>query len=137
MDLNSQMNKIKVIVKNIEEAEGITKITSSFASSNLTAITLELWQNININQEVFFVFKETEVGIAKKFEGQVSFPNVLDGKIIDLDIGKILSKVVMEVENLKISSIITTSAAEILDLKINDYVKAFIKGTEVSIEEIN
>jgi len=137
MDLNSQMNKIRVIVKSIEEVEGITKITSSFASNNLTAITLELWQNIEINQEAFFVFKETEVAIAKKFEGQVSFPNVLDGKIIDLDIGKILSKVVVKVENLKVSSIITTSAVEKLNLKINDDVKVLIKGTQISIEEIN
>jgi len=137
MDLNSQMNKIRVTVKSIEEAEGITKITSNFASSSLTAITLELWQNIKVNQDAFFVFKETEVGIAKDFKGQVSFPNVLDGKIVDLDIGKILSKVVLKVENLKISSIITTSSVKILNLKINDYVKAFVKGTEVSIEEID
>ncbi len=130
------MNKIRVTVKSIEEAEGITKITSSFASSHLTAITLELWQNININQEAFFVFKETEVSIAKKFEGLVSFPNVLDGKIVDLNIGKILSKVVLKVDNLKISSIITTSSLKKLNLKINDNIKAFIKETEVSIEEI-
>lgn len=137
MDLNSHMNKIKVTVKSIEEAEGITKIISNFASSYLTAITLELWQNIKIGKDAFFVFKETEVGIAKEFKGQVSFPNVLDGKIIDLDIGKILSKVVMSVENIKISSIITTSSVRILNLEINDYVKIFVKATEVSIEEID
>jgi len=129
------MNRIRVTIKSIEESEGITKIVSNFASSHLTAITLELWQNIKIDEEAFFVFKETEVGIAKEFKGQVSFPNVLDGKIVDLDIGKILSKVVMKVENIKISSIITTSSAKILNLEINDYVKLFIKATEVSIEE--
>lgn len=137
MDLNSQMNRVKVTVKSIEESEGITKIISNFASNYLTAITLELWQNIKIGEEAFFVFKETEVGIAKEFKGQVSFPNVLDGKILDLDIGKILSKVVLRVENIKISSIITTSSVGKLNLEINDYVKIFIKATEVSIEEID
>lgn len=135
MDLNSQMNRVKVTVKSIEESEGVTKIISNFASNYLTAITLELWQNIKIGQEAFFVFKETEVGIAKEFKGQVSFPNVLDGKILDLDIDKILTKVVMSVENIKISSIITTSSAGMLNLEINDYVKIFVKATEVSIEE--
>ena len=131
------MNKIRVTIKSIEESEGITKIISNFASSYITAITLELWQNIKIDGEAFFVFKETEVGIAKEFKGQVSFPNVLDGKIVDLDIGKILTKVVMKVENIKISSIITTSSVRMLNLEINDYVKVFIKATEVSIEEID
>jgi len=129
------MNRIRVIIKSIEGSEGITKIISNFASSYLTAITLELWQNIKIDEEAFFVFKETEVGIAKEFKGKVSFPNVLDGKIVDLDIGKILSKVVMKVENINISSIITTSSAKILNLEINDHVKLFIKATVVSIEE--
>jgi len=129
------MNRIRVTIKSIEESEGITKIISNFASSYLTAITLELWQNIKIDGEAFFVFKETEVGIAKEFKGEVSFPNVLDGKIVDLDIGKILSKVVMKVDNIKISSIITTSSARILNLEINDCVKVFIKAMEVSIEE--
>jgi len=129
------MNRIRVTIKSIEESEGITKIISNFASSYLTAITLELWQNIKIDEKAFFVFKETEVGIAKEFKGEVSFPNVLDGKIVDLDIGKILSKVVMKVDNIKISSIITTSSARILNLEINDCVKVFIKAMEVSIEE--
>jgi len=129
------MNRIRVTIKSIEESGGITKIISNFASSYLTAITLELWQNIKIDEEAFFVFKETEVGIAKEFKGEVSFPNMLDGKIVDLDIGKILSKVVMKVENIKISSIITTTSAKILNLEINDHVKLFVKATVVSIEE--
>ena len=136
MDLDSQMNKIRVTIKSIEESEGITKIISNFASSQLIAVTLELWQNINIEDEAFFVFKETEVGIAKEFSGQVSFSNVLDGKIVDLDIGKILTKVIIKVENTEISSIITTSSARVLNLDKNDQVKLFIKATEISIEEI-
>lgn len=136
MDLNYRMNKIKVTITNIEEHDGITKISSFFGTHNLVAITLELWQNIKVGDEAYFVFKETEVGIGKNFQGEISFPNMLDGKVIDIDEGKLLSKVVIEMENLKISSIITTSAIKKMNLKINDTVKAFIKATEISIEEI-
>ncbi len=130
------MNKIKAKVKEIETIEGITKIVSNFGANTLKAITLELLQNIKVGEEAFFVFKETEVGIAKNLNCEISFSNIFEGKIEELNLGKILSKVAIKIESAKIASIITTDAAKRLDLKVGDTVKAFVKATEVSIEKM-
>ncbi len=128
------MNKIKAVVKSIETVDGITKIVSNFGASSIKAITLEPPSAIQIGHEAFFIFKETEVGIAKNLSGLVSFSNIFDGKIVSLEIGKILSKAIVAVGDEKIGSIITTDAAKRLNLAVSDSVKAFVKATEVSLE---
>jgi molybdopterin-binding protein len=131
------VNKIRAIVKSIETVEGITKIVSTFDKNNIKAITLEPPINIKIDNEAFFIFKETEVGIAKNLSGEISFSNIYEGKIVTLEIGKILSKVIIAVGSEKIGSIITTDAAKRLGLKPDDTVQAFVKATEVSMEAVS
>lgn len=131
------MNKIKASIKSIETIEGITKIVSVFGGNTITAITLEPPLSIKIDNEAFFIFKETEVGIAKNMSGLVSFSNIFTGKIVSLEIGKILSKVVVAVGSEEIGSIITTGAAKRLELAIDDTVQAFVKATEVGVEALS
>jgi molybdopterin-binding protein len=130
------MNKLKAIVKKIETLEGITKIIAISGNIALTAITLELPKNVAVGKEAFFVFKETEVGIAKNLCGEISFSNIYEGKIVFLEIGKILSKVIVAVGSEKIGSIITTDAAKRLGLGLDDTVQAFVKATEIGVEAV-
>jgi len=128
------MNKIKATIQAIETMEGITKIVSTFDKNSIKAITLELPQDIKVSDELFFIFKETEVGIAKHLSGEVSFSNAFKGDVVELEIGKILSKVVVLVNGEKIGSIITTDAIKRLSLQTGDTVTAFVKATEVGVE---
>lgn len=128
------MNKLKGIVKTIETLEWITKIAAICDNLPLTAITLELPKNIEVGHEAFFVFKETEVGIAKNLSGEISFSNQFRGKVESLTKGQILTKVVIDIGGKEISSIITTDAATRLCLEEGDSVMAFVKATEVSME---
>jgi len=128
------MNRLRVVVKKIDTLEGITKIVASCGNIPLSAITLELPKNIEAGNEAFFVFKETEVGIAKNLSGEISFSNLFEGKIADLTKGKILTKAVIDIGGEEIVSIVTTDAALRLRLEINDTVTAFVKATEVSTE---
>jgi molybdopterin-binding protein len=131
------MNKIKATIESIETVEGITKIVSVFGEKTITAITLEPPSAIKIGNEAFFIFKETEVGIAKNLSGEISFSNIYEGKIVSLEIGKMLSKIVVVVGSEKIGSIITTGAAKRLELAVEDTVQAFVKATEVSMEAVS
>lgn len=135
MDLFYQMNKIKALIDTIETHDGITRVLLTSGKNKLTAITLELPTSFKIGSEVNVIFKETEVGIAKNFKGEISFSNLLQGTILFLNKGKILSKVNIDVDGINIGSIITTNAVEQLTLGLGDEVKIFIKATEVSLEE--
>lgn len=128
------MNKLRAIVKKIETLEGITKIAATCDNLPLSAITLELPKNVDVGCEAFFVFKETEVGIAKNLSGEISFSNLLTGKIISLIKGAILTKATVNIGDKEINSIITSDAAQRLCLEVGDNVTAFVKATEVSME---
>jgi molybdate transport system regulatory protein len=128
------MNKLKAIVKQIETLEGITKIVAMCGNISLSAITLELPKNVEVGHEAFFVFKETEVGIAKNLGGEISFSNLFNGIVVSLTKGKILTKTVIDIDGEEIASIITSDAAARLRLELGDTVTAFVKATEVSTE---
>ncbi len=131
------MNRLKVIVKKIETLEGIAKIVAVCGDIPLTAITLELPKNIEAGHEAFFIFKETEVGIAKNLSGEISFSNLFNGKLIGLTKGKILTKAIIDMKGERIASIITNDAATRLCLEVGDTVTAFVKATEVRAEVLH
>lgn len=130
------MNKIKALIDTIETHDGITRVLLTSGINKLTAITLELPSSFKIGSEANVIFKETEVGIAKNLKGEISFSNLLQGTILFVNKGKILSKVNIDVDGINIGSIITTNAVEQLTLGLGDEVKIFIKATEVSLEEV-
>ncbi|MBI5598788.1 MAG: TOBE domain-containing protein [Deltaproteobacteria bacterium] len=63
---------------------------------------------------------------------QLSGRNQLPGEIIEIKKGDVVSEVVVQVGEHRISGVITTTSVENLNLKIGDRVTALIKATEVS-----
>jgi molybdopterin-binding protein len=59
--------------------------------------------------------------------------NQLVGKIIEVKISGLLAKVVLEIEDQKITSIITSDAAREMQLRKGQTAAALIKATEVMI----
>lgn len=129
------MNKIRTKVEKIAENGGISKIEGRFGAQKLVAVALELPSHIAEGKEAFFVFKETEVGLAKNLSGEISFSNRFEGRIARVETGSMLAKISIDIEGANISSIITSDAAKRLNLASGDVVTAFVKATEVSIEE--
>jgi len=129
------MNRIRVVVEETEEAGGVTRVVARAGSRRLTADTLELWQKIERGKEIFFVFKETEVSIAKEMKGRITLSNIFEGRVLSIEKGGILSRVVVDTDGEQITSIVTSDALERLELKTGDSVKALVKATEVSLEE--
>lgn len=128
------MNKIEAEVCEVVTADKITKIEGRFEDNKIKAVTLEPPYGINKGERAFFVFKETEVGLAKNFSGEISLSNRFRGELVSLSFGKILTRACVKVGSFEITSIITTEAAERLDLSIGDEVAALVKATEVSLE---
>ena len=59
--------------------------------------------------------------------------NQLAGKVVDVELGDIISKVKISIEPTVVTSVITSEAVKKLDIKKEDKVLAVIKSTEVMI----
>ena len=131
------MNKIKAVVNELSNIEGITKIIGEFGGKTIKAVTLEAPCNVRSGIASFFVFKETEVGLAKNLSGEISFSNRFEGELASLEKGKVLARVSIDIGMQTITSIITTEAAERLEICVGDKITAFVKATEVSLEALD
>ena len=65
----------------------------------------------------------------------LSARNRLRGKIEQIELGEIVSHVVIRVGNDVIESVITRRSADEMKLKVGDAVTAVIKSTEVMLEK--
>lgn len=90
---------------------------------------------LSTDRTVRLIFKETEVIIGKGFEHEVSLQNRLNGKIIHIEKGELLSKVTISSKPGEISSIITTNAVNQLGLTIGTEACAMIKTNEIMLSE--
>ena len=63
---------------------------------------------------------------------KISGRNQLPGEIIEIKKGDVVSEVVIQVGELQIAGVITTTSVENMALKLGDRVTALIKATEVS-----
>lgn len=130
------MNKIKGFITDIQQSDSISIIQVKSNNTNFYSIVLGNDLKLEVGKEVYLLFKETEVSIAKNFSGEISLKNRFLCKVNSLEQGKLLTKVILEWDGIEIVSIITTSSAKRLNLKENDEVVAFVKTNEVSIMEL-
>jgi len=65
----------------------------------------------------------------------LSARNRLEGKVIEIQFGGVMTHVVMRVGRNRIESVITRRSADELKLKVGNKVSAVIKSTEVMLEK--
>lgn len=128
------MNKLKGIVASVESSGEIRLIGVLVEGDLFSIVVIEDKENtLEIGRQVFLLFKETEVAIAKDFNGKISLRNQLKGKVEGIEKGKILSEISLNYKGNIINSIITTNAVLDLDLKEGDQATAFVKTNELMI----
>ncbi|WP_395008235.1 molybdopterin-binding protein, partial [Undibacterium sp.] len=87
-----------------------------------------------VNQDVRLLFNEMEVAIAKNLSGQISLRNRMPGKIVHLEIGKILTRIVFVLEgNYSVSAVITSRSARGLGLMLGDQIEGLVKSNEMNL----
>lgn len=111
----------------IEVAVGAHRFTATLLGSGAQ---LAAWQP---GQSVHLVFKETEVALAKNLSGQISLRNRLPGRIMALEWGQILTRVLVDMDGLSFSSVITTRSARSLELCVGEHVEGLVKSNEMSL----
>lgn len=128
------INKIEAIVTSMQTSDILNITSFSFQNFSLAMMSLEL-ENINVGDRVLLSVKPTAVAIAKEINGLLSYSNQLQGVIIFIDYGKLLTDIHVLVKDITINAIITTNSAKRMNLKQDDEVTCLIKASDLSLYE--
>jgi len=134
------VNKLRAKIVNIESSDHVSLVDLNANGDIFSCVIIETPDTadyLRINNEVFILFKETEVSIGKKFSGDISMRNQIHTTITKIQKGSVLTEIYMDYKGLGIGSIITTRSAKSLNLEIGDSVIGFVKANEVSIMTID
>lgn len=129
------MNELKAIVKNIEQVDDLNLVEFDFNGTILTMMSLHL-NNVFVDSKVLLSVNSSHVMLAKSYDKNISVSNAIDSKIIDIQVGKLLTAIKVSTGENVISSITTTKLAKKLDFNINDNVTVLIKASQLAIKEV-
>ncbi len=130
------LNKIKAIVKNIDHHDGVNIVEFDFQGIKLSMISLELTSEIQVGTKVILGVKPSHITLAKNLSGQISASNNFETTITNIEQGKLLSVVNMQVFNTNFESLITVNSVQRMDLKTGDKITVLIKAGELYIKEV-
>lgn len=130
------MNTLSGHIAAIEAHGSVAIVDVAVASHSFTATLLgsaaqlACWE---IGQPVQLLFKETEVALAKNLSGQISMRNRLPGIVSAIETGQLLTRVLLDMDGIVISSVITSRSARGLQLAVGDRVEGLVKSNEMSL----
>jgi len=130
------MNTLIATVTKIDNIDNLNIVNFDFSDQTLSMMSLDLSDDIKIGTKVKLITKPSYIAIAKEFSGILSYSNQLKAKIKELENGKLLSSVKLQIEEFVLESIITFESSKKMDLKEGDEVTAFIKASELSILKV-
>ena len=132
------MNQLRGCISAVETNGFVSLVDVAVGGDMFTAILLETPFSapyLAAGREVWVLFKEPEVSLAKDLSGQISLRNRVRARVRAVRHGAILSEVVLDYQGHAITSIITTRAVARLALQEGDEVEALVKANEVSLQE--
>lgn len=130
------MNSLVANVTKIANLENLNLVNFDFNGETLSMMSLELDEKIKVGSKVNLRVKASHLIVAKDFQGQISLSNILKGTIKNLDIGKILTSIKIDIKGTKLSSIITSTSAKNMNLKAGDRIQILIKASDLYINEL-
>ena len=132
------MNILKGTISAIKVSGNLSLITINVKDLKLTTVIIETPNTVSYLKEgnpINVIFKETEVVIGKGSTITISLQNKIEGTIVEIEKGELLSKLTIETNVGKIVSVITTNAVNKLQLNIDVKVTAMIKTNEIMLSE--
>lgn len=130
------MNTLRGTVIDIQSSQMVSLVRVDVDGDRFTAVILEGEKGPRSypkGEQVQLVFKETEVGIAKGLTGLISLRNRFPAKIRNIQKGEVLTKIRLDYKGKAVEAIISTPAADEMNLKENDQVEWLVKANEVSL----
>lgn len=132
------MNKIKGKITAVQSSANISLADVLANGSKFSSLIIDTPTNapyLKVGKEVYVLFKETEVSIAKNRIGLISMNNRLDVTLTKISKGDVLTRLELNFAGSIIVSVITTRSAERLELCVGDTLEALIKSNEITLME--
>lgn len=131
------MNRIRAVVKRIQQVENLSVVTFTFQEEELNMMSLDLAADVKEGSEVLLSVKSSHVSIGKALEGMLSTSNRLDAVVKSVHDGELLSSVTLAIgDAVTLESIITRASSRRMGLQAGDRVMALIKASDLSIAEV-
>jgi molybdopterin-binding protein len=132
------MNRLKGKIELINSHDELLLVELNVQKTKIIAIIIgnnDGYSYLEIGNEIAILFKETEVIILSDKTLNISIQNKLTCTIDSINKGQLLSQVNLNFNGVTLSSIITTTSVENLNLKPLDTVTALIKTNEIILSE--
>ncbi len=132
------MNRLKGKIELINSHDELLLIELNVQETKMKAIIIGKpndYSYLEIGNEIAILFKETEVTISINKDLNISTQNKLTCIVDSIKKGRLLSQVNLNFNGVTLSSIVTTSSVENLNLKHSDIVTALIKTNEIILSE--
>jgi molybdate transport system regulatory protein len=134
--INISYKRAWLMLKKIEESAGRPVVISVRGGNEqgtfLTDYAKEMLAEYDARKNITHETIDDET-FWEGVELTITARNQLAGKVVDVELGDIISKVKISIEPTVVTSVITTEAVKKLDIKKEDKVLAVIKSTEVMI----
>lgn len=130
------MNKLPARVSQIEGEQNLHIVSFEGDGYSLKMMGLDLPQGLEVNAHVLLGVKSSHVAIAKNLSGMLSYSNQIKAVVETIEEGKLLSNVLLRVNDFMMQSIITTSSARRLSLCVGDEVILLMKASELFVLEV-
>jgi len=132
------MNRLKGKIELINSHDELLLIELNVQETKMKAIIIGKpndYSYLEIGNEIAILFKETEVTISIDKILNISTQNKLTCTIDSINKGQLLSQINLNFNGVTLSSIITTTSVENLNLKPQNTVTALIKTNEIILSE--
>jgi molybdate transport system regulatory protein len=131
------MNRLPGTIATIEAAGGIALVDVNVGARRYTALLVSTATEAARwcpGVRVTLLFQETEVSLAKNLSGQISMRNRLPGTIVAVERGRLLTKVMLDVDGYTVGAVVTTRSCDNLQLAVGDVVEGLVKANEMSLQ---
>ena len=130
------MSKLTATVESIQSNEGLNIVTFALGEQTLTMVSLELDEALSVGSKCILSVKASSVAIGKNLSGMLSYSNQLAAKVVGIENGELLSRILLDISGNRFESLITVASCKRLELKVDDQVTALIKSTELSVSKV-
>lgn len=113
----------------------VTVNVNGFLFKSIVIDTLETASYLKKGKSIDVIFKATEVIISNNKDSEISLQNKLDGEIVLINEGKLLSNLTINTPIGKITAIITSNAVNNMQLDVGKKIIAMVKTNEIMLSE--
>ena len=130
------MSQFVATIKKIDNVDSLNIVEFAFYGAALKMMSLDLNSNMQIGKRVLLSVKPTNIVIGKNLIGDISLANKIVATIEQIENGKLLSSILLKVEDTILESIITVDSSKNMNLVKDEEVLILIKASDLFIQEV-